>query len=108
MSNVVIIGGGHAGANIAFALRKDGFKGSIDIISNESFLPYHRPPLSKDFLKRNIEIEKLAFKSEDFYVDQDISVHLSTQVDSIDKTSMKVKTKDSSLKYNGKILHKGV
>ena len=100
MNNVVIIGGGHAGANIAFALRKDGFEGSIDIISNESFLPYHRPPLSKDFLKRNIEIEKLAFKPEDFYVDQDISVHLSTQVDSIDKTSMKVKTKDSSFAFD--------
>ena len=46
MSKVIIIGGGHAGANVAFSLRKDGFEGEIDIFSNEDFLPYHRPPLS--------------------------------------------------------------
>ena len=50
MSKVLVVGGGHAGANTAFALRKDGFDGEITIISDESYLPYHRPPLSKDFL----------------------------------------------------------
>ena len=59
MTKVLIIGGGHAGANTAFALRKDGFDGEITIISDEGYLPYHRPPLSKDFLKQNIAIEKL-------------------------------------------------
>ena len=54
MTKVLIIGGGHAGANTAFALRKDGFDGEITIISDEKHLPYHRPPLSKDFLKQNI------------------------------------------------------
>ena len=53
MSKVLIIGGGHAGANTAYALRKDGFDGEITIISDEGYLPYHRPPLSKDFLKQN-------------------------------------------------------
>ena len=50
MTKVVIVGGGHAGANTAFALRKDGFEGDINIVCDESHLPYHRPPLSKDFL----------------------------------------------------------
>ena len=49
MSKVLIVGGGHAGANTAFTLRKDGFDGDITIISDEDYLPYHRPPLSKDF-----------------------------------------------------------
>ena len=70
MTKVLIIGGGHAGANTAFALRKDGFDGEITIISDEYYLPYHRPPLSKDFLKQNIAIEKLGFKSADFYEEQ--------------------------------------
>ena len=70
MTKVLIIGGGHAGANTAFALRKDGFDGEITIISDEGYLPYHRPPLSKDFLKQNIAIEKLGFKSADFYEEQ--------------------------------------
>ena len=61
MSKVLIVGGGHAGANTAFALRKDGFDGDITIISDEDYLPYHRPPLSKDFLKQNVAIDKLRF-----------------------------------------------
>ena len=67
MTKVVIVGGGHAGANTACALRKDGFDGNINIICDESHLPYHRPPLSKDFLKKKIEENKLSFKKADFY-----------------------------------------
>ena len=60
MSKVLIIGGGHAGANTAYALRKDGFDGKITIISDEGYLPYHRPPLSKDFLKQNVALKSSA------------------------------------------------
>ena len=54
---VKIIGSSHAGANVAYNLRRDGFEGDIEIISTESFPPYHRPPLSKDFLKGKTEKE---------------------------------------------------
>ena len=95
MSKVIIIGGGHAGANVAFSLRKDGFEGEIDIFSNEEFLPYHRPPLSKEFLKKNMETEKLFFKPESFYQEQNISFHASALVSSID-TDLKEITADTS------------
>ena len=87
MSKVLIVGGGHAGANTAFALRKDGFDGDITIISDEDYLPYHRPPLSKDFLKQNVAIEKLSFKSSDFYKEQNIFLNLNTRIDFIDLES---------------------
>ena len=100
MTKVLIIGGGHAGANTAFALRKDGFDGEIMIISNEGYLPYHRPPLSKDFLKQNIAIEKLGFKSTDFYEEQKISVNLDTHIDSINLESNLAITKDTSFNFD--------
>ena len=100
MTKVLIIGGGHAGANTAFALRKDGFDGEITIISNEGYLPYHRPPLSKDFLKQNIAIEKLGFKSSDFYEEQKISVNLDTHIDSINLESNLAITKDTSFNFD--------
>ena len=90
MSEVVIIGGGHAGANVAFSLRKDGFEGEIDILSNEEFFPYHRPPLSKDFLKKNIEIEKLFFKPESFYAEHNISFHPNLLIDSVDTSAKEI------------------
>jgi 3-phenylpropionate/trans-cinnamate dioxygenase ferredoxin reductase component len=95
MSKVIIIGGGHAGANVAFSLRKDGFEDEIDIFSNEEFLPYHRPPLSKEFLKKNMETEKLFFKPESFYQEQNISFHANALVSSID-TNLKEITADTS------------
>ena len=100
MSKVVIIGGGHAGANTAFALRKDGFDGDINIFCDESHLPYHRPPLSKDFLKQRIEEDKLSFKPAEFYNDQKISVHLNTRVNSIDIESNKVCSDDGSFDFD--------
>ena len=92
MSKVVSIGGGHAGANVAFSLRKDGFEGEIDILSNEEFLPYHRPPLSKDFLKKNIEIEKLFFKPESFYAEHNISFHPNLLIDSVDTSAKEIRS----------------
>jgi len=100
MTKVLIIGGGHAGANTAFALRKDGFDGEITIISDEGYLPYHRPPLSKDFLKQNIAIEKLGFKSANFYEEQKILINLDTHIDSIDLESNLAVTKDTSFNFD--------
>ena len=100
MSKVLIVGGGHAGANTAFALRKDGFDGDITIISDESYLPYHRPPLSKDFLKQNIAIEKLSFKSSNFYEEQNISINLNTRINTIDLESNHAKAKDTSFNFD--------
>ena len=100
MTKVLIIGGGHAGANTAFALRKDGFDGEIRIISDEDYLPYHRPPLSKDFLKQNIAIEKLGFKSADFYEEQKILINLDTHIDSIDLESNLAVTEDTSFNFD--------
>jgi len=100
MTKVLIIGGGHAGANTAYALRKDGFDGEIRIISDEDYLPYHRPPLSKDFLKQNIAMEKLGFKSADFYEEQKILINLDTHIDSIDLESNLAVTEDTSFNFD--------
>lgn len=51
MSGVVIIGAGHAGSQLAVSLRTEGFKGPVTLIDSEAALPYHKPPLSKTFLK---------------------------------------------------------
>ncbi|MDB2611591.1 FAD-dependent oxidoreductase [Gammaproteobacteria bacterium] len=100
MSKVLIAGGGHAGANTAFALRKDGFDGDITIISYEGYLPYHRPPLSKDFLKQSIGIEKLSFKPANFYEEQNISINLNTGIDAINLESNHVKATDVTFDFD--------
>ena len=47
---VVIVGASHGGAQVAIALRQQGFTGTLAIVGEEPELPYERPPLSKDYL----------------------------------------------------------
>ncbi|MBX3568491.1 MAG: FAD-dependent oxidoreductase [Rhizobiaceae bacterium] len=45
---MVIVGAGECGARAAFALREQGYQGSVTLIGEELHLPYERPPLSKE------------------------------------------------------------
>jgi len=51
MSGIVIIGAGHAGSQLAVSLRAEGFGGPVTLIDASDVLPFHKPPLSKTFLK---------------------------------------------------------
>ncbi|MER8440105.1 FAD-dependent oxidoreductase [Mesorhizobium sp. M1312] len=54
-SGMVIIGAGQSGVAAAFELRSAGWQGSITLIGDEVFLPYERPPLSKELLADNFQ-----------------------------------------------------
>jgi len=51
MSGVVIVGAGHAGSQLAVSLRAEGYAGPVTLIDACEETPYHKPPLSKTFLK---------------------------------------------------------
>ena len=51
LETVVIVGGGLAGAQAAFALRDAGFSRRLVLVSDEEEPPYERPPLSKEYLR---------------------------------------------------------
>ncbi|MBA3825746.1 MAG: NAD(P)/FAD-dependent oxidoreductase [Ktedonobacterales bacterium] len=50
----LIIGGGLAGATAAEAIRGRDKNGTILIVTNDTALPYHRPPLSKEYLRAEV------------------------------------------------------
>ena len=50
MSDLCIIGGGHAAGKLINNLQQLGYNGNISVYSEEGYLPYERPPLSKSFL----------------------------------------------------------
>lgn len=82
--NVLIVGGGQAGAQTAISLRQAGFKGSIVIIDAEPFAPYDRPPLSKTYLAGEISSEQLALRPASFWHDNAIELLQSDRVLAID------------------------
>ena len=77
----LIVGGGVGGACACDALRQYDPKGSVTLVSNEAYIPYQRPPLSKSFLRdSNTSIEKLVEKTEDWYRKKGVELRLGTLV----------------------------
>ena len=85
--NVVIVGGGQAGAQTALSLRQQGFTGKITIIGQEPVLPYERPPLSKDFLKGAVARERLFMRPAETYAAQNITIRLGETVTAVDRAA---------------------
>jgi 3-phenylpropionate/trans-cinnamate dioxygenase ferredoxin reductase subunit len=86
-SNIVIAGGGQAGAQAAISLRQAGFAGEITIVCGEPVPPYQRPPLSKAFLKEELPFSRLLLRPESFYVANRIDVRLGDMVQAIDRAA---------------------
>ena len=83
IKNVVVIGAGQAGLQVAQSLRKRGFDGAITLLGNEGYPAYQRPPLSKAFLKGQIDEARLFFKPDSFYSDKSICLKTSSGAVSI-------------------------
>ena len=89
---VLIIGAGQAAAQTAASLRQGGFDGSITIVGDEPSPPYQRPPLSKAYLKGDLEQERLYFKNSEWYAAQNVEVLTETKVISVDVKANTTKT----------------
>lgn len=87
---VLIVGAGHAGDAVAAHLRQYGYQGHITLLGEEAFAPYHRPPLSKAWLKGEQDVAALALRGADFHQRQDIALRLSTRVAAIDRRNRQV------------------
>lgn len=70
----LIIGASHAGGQAAISLRQFGWKGDIVLIGEEPYLPYHRPPLSKDFLQGGKDMGELLIRPQQTYDTANITV----------------------------------
>ena len=83
-TDVLIVGAGQAGSQVAMSLRLLGYHGRILIVGDEPHLPYHRPPLSKAFLAGDDEPDSLALRGTSAYERNDIELRLGVGVAAID------------------------
>ena len=82
-NGVVIVGAGHAGVQAAASLREDGYEGPVVLIGDENELPYHKPPLSKTFIK-DAEAKPQPLRGETFYSGHAIDFRPGIKIDRID------------------------
>ncbi len=107
MSGVVIVGAGHGGSQCAASLRETGYDGRVTLVSDESAVPYHKPPLSKAFLK-NPEMEPQILRAESYYADHHIDLRRQIAIEAIDRDARKVTCADgANLNYDYLVLATG-
>ena len=105
---IVIIGAGHASAQLCESLRKGGHTGPITLVGEESWLPYQRPPLSKAYLLGDFERERLFVKPRAFYDEAQVDLRLGTRATAIDRGARVVHLSDgTALPYDALALLTG-
>jgi 3-phenylpropionate/trans-cinnamate dioxygenase ferredoxin reductase subunit len=70
----VIVGGGLAGGSAVDAIRQVDAEGSLVLVTQEPYNPYHRPPLSKGFLMGQGGREKVYLRSADHYARNNVDL----------------------------------
>lgn len=81
---VVVVGGGLAGAKTVEGLRERGYDGRVVLLGTETERPYERPPLSKGYLQGSEERDGAFVHPVDWYAAHDVELRLGTTVTSID------------------------
>ena len=86
----MIVGGGAAGFAAAEMLRRQDYKGSIVMLSDDEAAPVDRPNLSKDYLAGTAPEEWMPLRADDFYTDNGIDLRLKANVAAIDPSAREV------------------
>nr|3LB8_A Chain A, Putidaredoxin reductase [Pseudomonas putida]3LB8_B Chain B, Putidaredoxin reductase [Pseudomonas putida] len=106
--NVVIVGTGLAGVEVAFGLRASGWEGNIRLVGDATVIPHHLPPLSKAYLAGKATAESLYLRTPDAYAAQNIQLLGGTQVTAINRDRQQVILSDGrALDYDRLVLATG-
>jgi NADPH-dependent 2,4-dienoyl-CoA reductase/sulfur reductase-like enzyme len=100
----VIVGGGLTTARAIKAYREGGGDGRVTVFSRDDVVPYHRPPLSKRFLRGEAEREDTFVETEAFYREHDVDVHLQTGVSALRTGERSLELDDGSTVRFDKLL----
>ena len=82
----LIIGAGIGGASVCEAIRKYDKKASVTLIGGETYFPYQRWMLSKQFLReKTAPLKKLPHIDERWYQTHKIEARLGVQIELVQK-----------------------
>lgn len=90
---IIIVGAGQAGGTVARSLRELGHRDPIEIFGEEGYVPYERPPLSKNFSEGGTKAltEVLSYADASAL---NVNLHLGEKVVHIDRSAKTVETAD--------------
>src|SRR5581483_8803593 len=104
----IFLGGGMVAGYAVKELAATGVKaGEFGIISDDTALPYERPPLSKSFLAGKDDERSVLINPEEFYKDHNIGVHLNVQIERIDLPGKRLLGSGQEFRFTRLILATG-
>ena len=106
-NQIYIIGGGQTAAYAAKEIRSIDSHSDLTIISEEKYLPYEKPPLSKDFLLDKVNFENLLFFPENFYKENRINFISNTKIIEVDFDNKKIKSIKKNYQYDKLLIATG-
>ncbi len=87
---IVIVGGGLAAGKLATEYRAAGGEADVTILGAEPDPPYSRPPLTKGFLRGELDRDAPLVRPEAEYEEDVIELRLDTTVEKIDADAHEV------------------
>ena len=99
---ILILGGGQSALYAAREIRRNDEESFITVLGEEKYLPYERPPLSKDFLLNKKNEQDLVFNSSNVLEDKKID-YVNAKIIKVDFET-KTLFSDDTKKYNYDIL----
>jgi len=105
--NIVVVGGGLAGAAAVEELRAQGYDGEVTLVGAERHAPYERPPLSKGVLLGSQEPESVFVHDLSWYADHGVALRLGTEATAVDLTGRRVLLGDEAVPWDRLLLATG-
>ncbi len=96
LKRVVLVGAGQASASAARTLRRNGYDGRIVILGEEPHPPYQRPPLSKEYLLGEAELDEVWSTPRNWYDENEVQLELGQRAVRVDRDTLTVETADGA------------
>lgn len=91
-AGIVIVGGGLAAARVVKAYREAGGSDPLRMLTADSAFPYNRPPLSKRYLRGEVDAEGTLVEPPPFYEEHGCRCDLETEVVAVHESEVELST----------------
>jgi NADPH-dependent 2,4-dienoyl-CoA reductase/sulfur reductase-like enzyme len=108
VKRIVVVGGSLAGVNALEEIRERGFSGELVLVGAELYLPYTRPPLSKEALAGEVDHGQLALRPSGWYAENGVTLRLGHAASGLDTHRRVVLLDDGrTIAYDGLVIATG-
>jgi len=91
MDSIAVVGASLAGLRAAETLRAEGFSGTLHLVGDEPREPYDRPPLSKQILAGEWDVDRLPLSTPEKLAELGATMHLGDGAVRLDAAALQVR-----------------